>query len=505
MYKMKQILFLIIALISTVSVKGQTVVIECQGGAGVTTCFLTDPTPFNTIYVANINDGDKTVSNGWNRSQPEWIAVGGTVGSPNSGIQTNVQWLNTPNTPQKTIQVKVTYKKAGQADVVVQNTKNVTVKHIGKITSATIQNGNPTTINGSGLTVQIPCGTAPFTISVPAVVTDPAQTVNYSSNVPSGFGSSQASATSNVFTITPTAGGGGIVRINAKRTDGTVIQSFDINLSTTASEVGTPTITFSPFFGGFENLLCTNDYGVFQAAAINGTSFTWSTTGSIVKSDILPGLVSVQMSGGGGSGILTLNANNACGTPKSVSKTIFTGPPTVTPTVNWGPLYYPNYIQNPCFLRLSTNETGLSYNYQVLNGTGNIYGSGDPAQVYVYAYPFVRIEGTATNRCGSTSNTFYLQNGTPYYRMASTNPTQSIISVELDKESAKETLVSVKLVSHGRNALERSFTAEDARRTNHFERSNKVDFDVANLPRGTYYLLIDFKNYKTFKEIIVLN
>jgi hypothetical protein len=75
----------------------------------------------------------------------------------------------------------------------------------------------------------------------------------------------------------------------------------------------------------------------------------------------------------------------------------------------------------------------------------------------------------------------------------------------LDKESAKETLVSVKFVSHGRNAIERSFTAEDARRTNHFEKSNKIDFDVANLPRGTYYLLLDFKNYKTLKETIVLN
>jgi hypothetical protein len=66
-------------------------------------------------------------------------------------------------------------------------------------------------------------------------------------------------------------------------------------------------------------------------------------------------------------------------------------------------------------------------------------------------------------------------------------------------------LVSVKLVSHGRNATERIFNPSNARRATHFERSNKVDFDVANLPRGTYYLLIDFKDQKTFKEIIVLN
>jgi hypothetical protein len=498
---MKQILIFITTLIFSFSLKGQTVNIVCN----TANCFFTDPAPFITIYTANINDGDKTTSNGWSRLTPQWFAVGGTDNPILGGIQGNVAWSNTPNTPQKTIQVVVTYTKTGQNNVVVQNTQNVTVKHIGKILSATIQNGSPATINGSGLTVQIPCGTAPFTISVPAVVTNPSQTVNYSSNVPSNFGSSQASATSNVFTITPSAGGGGIVRINAKRTDGTVIQSFDINLSTSSAEVGSPTITA---VAGSDELMCANDYGIFLAAATNATSFTWSTSGSIFRTVVSPSAALVEPStSGGASGILTLTANNACGVSKSksTSKTIFTGPPTVTPTVNWGPLYYPNYIQNPCFLKLSTNETGLTYNYQVINGTGNIYGSGDPSQVYVYAYPFVRIEGTATNRCGSRSNTFYLQNGTPYYRMASTNPTQSTISVELDKESAKETLVSVKFVSHGRNAIERSFTAEDARRTNHFERSNKVDFDVSNLPRGTYYLLIDFKNYKTFKEIIVLN
>ncbi len=92
-----------------------------------------------------------------------------------------------------------------------------------------------------------------------------------------------------------------------------------------------------------------------------------------------------------------------------------------------------------------------------------------------------------------------------YYRMASPNPTQGTVSVEMDKALGQEALISVKLISHGRNTVERSFTAEDARRTNHFNSSDKVDFDVSNLPRGTYYLMIDFKEDKKFKETIILN
>jgi hypothetical protein len=500
MYKMKQILFLVIVFIATFGAKGQTVTVRCQGGAGITNCFLTDPEPFVTIYVADINDGDKTVSNGWNRSFPDWFPVGGAVGQPSSGVQTSVAWLNTPNTPQKTIQVKVTYKKAGQTDVVVQNTQNVTVKHIGKIMSATIQNGNPATLTGSGLTTQIPCGIAPFTVTVPTPVTSPTQSVNYSVQWTNGWNVSGVSASSNVFTVTPLAGGDGSITINAKRTDGTVFQSFNVGFSRAASVVGDPTLNLA--WGG--PIVCVGETRFVTGVAANATSFVWApvNTASLYAPSTNVNYAYVQFNS---TTTLTLTVSNGCGQSKTVSEVIKVGPPTISPTVNNGPLQIPNYIQNPGFMALNPNQSGLTFNWEILNGTGNIYQSGY-GQVYAYAYPFLRVQGTATNVCGSSSATFYLSNvSSGYYRMVSSNPTQNTISVEMEKELGQLALVSVKLVSHGRNAVERSFTAEDARRTNHFEKSNKIDFDVSNLPRGTYYLLIDFKESKTMKEIIVLN
>jgi hypothetical protein len=498
---MKQILFLVIVFIATFGAKGQTVVIQCQGNA---TCFFTDPEPFNTIYIANINDGDKTISNGWSRNLPEWTPVGGTVGAVPSGVQTAAAWLNTPNTPQKTIQVKVTYKKAGQNDVVVQNTQNVTVKHIGKIMSATIQNGNPATLTGSGLTTQIPCGTAPFTVSVPTPVTDPAQSVTYTVQWTQGWSVSSSSASSNVFTVTPLNGGDGIVTINAKRTDGTVFQSFDVGFSRSNAAVGDPTINLA--WGG--PIICAGNTRYLTGVAANATSFVWSPVSTATLYSPSTN-VNYAYATFNATTTLTLTVDNGCGQPKTVTKVINVGAPIFsTATVNGTPQQYPNYIQNPAFLSVNSDELTASFSYQIAAYNGSISPiSWSPGgrSVYAYAYPFVQIQANTTNICGTNSTMFYLYNVTTYYRMASPNPAQNTISVEMEKELGQQALVSVKLISHGRNSVERSFTAEDARRTNHFNSSNKIDFDVTNLPRGTYYLMIDFKGEKKFKETIVLN
>jgi hypothetical protein len=510
---MKHIFVFIIIFISTFSLKGQTVVIECQGGAGATDCFLTDPAPFNTPYVANINDGNRTSGNGWSRQTPIWDATGGIDNTLNSGVQTNAQWTNSPNTPQKKIKVSVTYKKTGQNDTTVTNEKNVTVKHIGAIASMTFSGSISSSVSGSGLTVGLPCTTNSLTITIPTPVTDPAQSLIYSWAVsPSSW---TGSSSSNTITITPLIGGDGTVTINAKRTDGTVVRSFSVNFSRSAFEVTKPIITdyFSP--GTELEAVCVNYIKFYRSQSTNATTYKWtvSPSGALLfpNGDTFENVL-VSVPSERRKAVLTLTASNNCGaaTIKSTSTDVFIGKPEiVTATVNGGSQSYPNYIQNPCLLNIgaeSGGETGLTYDWQVLSasGSGAIYYNGYN-QVSAYAYPFAQIQGKISNQCGNNTTTFYIQNGSPYYRMASTNPTQSTISVEIDREVAKLTLVSVKLVSHGRNAIERSFTAEDAQRTNHFDRSNKIDFDVANLPRGTYYLLIDFKNYKTIQETIVLN
>ncbi len=486
---------------------GQIITIQCDNSNSSNACFLTDPAPFESSYFANIQtDGTHNTSNGWSRSNPSWVKIDDDNAElTQTGTTAKVKWSNTPNNPIRKIQVIVIYSKSGQADFQVLVSKDVIVKHIGEIPSLTVQNGSPASVNVSGSTVQLPCGNAPFTITTTPPVTSPSQTILYQGRLPAGWTGTSSSSSSNVVTITPNSNDGRVT-ILAKRSDGTIEKEFHIDFSrSAAAQIGTPTITS---ISGSNELMCSNDFGVFQGAATGATNFTWTTTGSITKYNYTPTVVEIQPNGID-RGVLTLTVSNGCGIEKSVSKTIFTGAPTFsTATVDGESQQYPNYIQNPAYLSVNSDELTAAFSYQIAAYNGSITpipSSPGGRSVYAYAYPFVQIQANTTNRCGSNSTMFFLYNVTTFYRMASPNPTQNIISVEMEKELGQQALVSVKLISHGRNSIERSFTAEDARRTNHFNSSNKIDFNVANLPRGTYYLMIDFKEGKKFKETIILN
>jgi hypothetical protein len=496
---MKRIINIHIFVIATaISVFGQNINIQCDNNNSSSACFLAEPAPVESSYFANIDDGGRSSFNGWSKSNPVWTTPGdANAALIQTGTTAKVKWSNTPNTPIRKIKVKVVYSKGSETPVTIEVEKEVLVKHIGDILSVNVQNGNPSTVTVSGSTVILPCGNAPFTITTTPPFTSPTQTVFFNANLPAGWTGVSSPSSTNIGIITPNSTDG-MITIFANRSDGTLIKEFKINFSRpAASQLGDPTINFT--YGS--PVTCNGQTRLMTGAAANATSLSWSpiSTGTIFTPNAATGMIQFNS-----TTTLTLTANG-CGQSKTVSEVIKVGPPTISPAVNNGPLQIPNYIQNPGFMALNPNQSGLTFNWEILNGTGNIYQSGY-GQVYAYAYPFLRVQGTATNVCGSTSATFYLSNiSSGYYRMVSSNPTQNTISVEMEKELGQLALVSVKLISHGRNSVERSFTDADARRTNHFDRSNKIDFDVSNLPRGTYYLLIDFKGEKKFKEIIVLN
>lgn len=459
-----------------------------------------DPTCQNHTYTVS------TTNNGFTPSfsySIEPTGAGAITGTSNSGVATfNNGWNPKPMTSNLVkVKVAVTFKKAGSADVVKNGElTNIKVKTIFDFNKMTLVGTNFSQENiVSGSTISIPCEVTSLNLEVNQPTTVDGQNVDYTWTGP--FIPGGQITTNNVRTLTvpvPTNGSIGTIKVVATRIDKDCFKQEYI-LNYTRPAVGDPSINFT--FGS--PITCNGDTRLMTGSATNATSFVWSpiSTGIIFTPNAATGMIKFNS-----TTTLTLTVDNSCVQPKTVTKVIEVGPPTISPTVNGGSLSYPNYIQNPGFMRLNTNQPGLSYNWQILNGTGNIYSSGDPSQFYAYAYPFLRVQGTATNTCGTSDATFYLYNvSSGYYRLASPNPTQSTISVEMEKELGREALVSVKLISHGRNSIERSFTAEDARRTNHFNSNNNVDFDVANLPRGTYYLMIDFKGEKKFKEIIVLN
>jgi hypothetical protein len=258
----------------------------------------------------------------------------------------------------------------------------------------------PTETFTNNSTVSFPCNSIPVDLLLGTPTTGDGQTVNYEWTTPlfntTSHNGNSTSLTGNF--INPSNTSNGTITIIARRIDNDGFsQTYKLNY--TRPVVGAPTINFT--YGS--PATCAGETRLMTGSSTNASTFGWTpiSTGTIFTLNAATGMVKFNS-----TTTLTLTVSNSCGQPKTVSKVIEVGPPIVTPTVNWDPLSYPNYIQNPGFLKLTSNTSGWTYNYQVINGTGNIYGSGDPSQVYVYAYPFVRIEGTATNRCGSTSNTF---------------------------------------------------------------------------------------------------
>ena len=320
--------------------------------------------------------------------------------------------------------------------------------------------------------------------------------VTYTWSLPPGL---NGSSTSNTISISTTVGQtNGTLSVIAQRTDGTFTQSYAVNI--TRPVVGTPTITGIP-----STNLCYNSAIPISANAANAYIYNWTTTGAVTTGWAISNSVIILSGSTGSSGTITLSADNACQSPQSITGTIYVGPPAITSaTVDWQPLAYPNYINNPGFLTINVNNSvGSSTNWTLLNGSGNIYYAGQN-QVSVYAYPFMRVEGVTSNQCGTgEARTFYVQDiSNGYYRMASPNPATSIISSDI---LAMDALKKVTLVSSARPGIVRMYNANGSLNADTHRNNNILSFDTGNLPRGLYYLNFFFEGNRNYTEQIELN
>ncbi len=225
---------------------------------------------------------------------------------------------------------------------------------------------NGTTASSSN---SISCGVQSLTLSVPTPTTNPSSGITYSWFLPSGW---SGSSTSNTINVTTSAGGSGNIVVQAQRNDVSCIQESYL-IGVTRPAVGTPTITGLPTAS-----LCVNDYVLLDGSATNAITYTYTTTGALNTLLAIWTSAAIQATSGGSSGTVTLTVDNSCLSPKSVTGTIYVGPPAITSaTVDWLPLAYPNYINNPGFLTINVNNAvGSSTNWTLLNGSGNIYYAG---------------------------------------------------------------------------------------------------------------------------------
>jgi hypothetical protein len=155
----------------------------------------------------------------------EWsVANGSILGNVNYQDFVNVNWDNTNNVGANIKSISIKIKNSSGA-IVAEDTRTITVKHIGTIGSISVNGTNV----GNGGSSNLPCGTGNITISSAVPATDPSSAVSYNWSLPSGWSTANTTTTSNSITVTPSTNGGGNVSVTANRTDGTTTQSASIN------------------------------------------------------------------------------------------------------------------------------------------------------------------------------------------------------------------------------------------------------------------------------------
>jgi hypothetical protein len=516
---MKKIFFAILFIfVIKLSAQDFTIICTNQGE----NCTLPNP-DVDIFYTIVPSSGWTVFSDSWDAGSSTEINSKGPGPIPATPVF-RVNWKNKDNNPgvSKTVTANVTLRRPRPNTNPVEYvySANITrilpikVKHIAPVTSMSISTGVPSTITTNLGSTSTPCGTAPITFSVPTPFTDPTQSVIYTWSFPSGW---SGSSSSNTIILTPDANSTGTVSVVAKRTDGTVTQSFSVFASRDVVQNNVALIDYSG--GNF----CSGDSKVFGFTATNATTYQLSASGTFSLGFTFGNLGLFNINGNG-TGFVTVTANNACNVPVTQTFNFTTGTPVLSSvSVNGYPNSYINYINNPGYLvaNISNNgpSTSPSFNWTIDGGNGVLYpNSGGSGVTYngvtynhgsaasAYAYDFVRVKVATANVCGEGGSAYMnLQDVSNMYRMASPNPAQNQIAVDLSKNMPPEILKSITLVSDAVSSTVRTYTQGGTSDRFSQRRDNRVTLDVSSLPRGKYFLILLFAGDKKFSEQIVLN
>lgn len=482
--------------------------------SGSSNCDNPDPVVRSYTYKIVTSDGNHT---GWTKSY-SWTTEGGDVSTSSSGDQHSVIWANTSNSTTKKVKVKVTYKKPQSSDTYsFSREMTVVVKFLGSIASMTVPGASPSNPSNGG-TTSVPCGISSFTISVPTPTTDPSGGVTYIWSLPSGW---SGSSTSNSISVTTNSGvNDGVISVSAKRTDGNFFQTYSVDVTRPRVENAIITsVSWSPD----DKPLCNNETRQLSGnSTLNATSYSWSTTSGIsITGASNQSNVTVS---GTSNGTLTLVASNVCGVSKDRTWNIYAGGPQVAGSdvlVDGHPNYYPNYTSGSSYISVQGGGSCQSYKWELFGGSGYFY-PGYCSCGYSYngitfdncnsgnasTSSSMSIRIRTANRCGQGNDVIIplqISGGGGFYRMSSPNPATTTISIELDKEKAS-TLNSLNLISATRSKIARSFDVGSAKKSNYFKTNNVVSFDVSNLDRGLYYVVLNFgENNQSFSELVMLH
>jgi hypothetical protein len=465
-------------------------------------CFDVDPEIGAGSYVANPYTTD--IPSNAERTY-KWTITGGTFtnGTNDTSPQPFIIWSNTKNfnggSPTHTIKCKVTLKwfLQGAVQPTIRDKeslpKTVFVKYIGNVGTITI--------NGSGYsgTAVLPCGTTSHNISVPAVEVDvPYPTVTYLWTYPSGW-SGPASTTVPNVTATSSAGGSGILKVTAKRNDGNVQKSNQIQINRPLPTLSSVTGAVS---GNFGPLLCNSSQTeTYTASGSNADKFIWTPSANVrvngsSSAQNVAGSVSISAVGKGSFNVKAYSTTcQASSTGAGIDRSVDFGAASIS---SQGQYRFDTYVEH-LYIGFPSGQTA-TYTWAVLSGDPILNQNYGPA-VYATSYSGGSVSVTPSNACGTGSPAYFTVPAYGQFLMAYPNPATDVLTLEFKSTEVKESLpASIELYSESSTKSVKSVSVQDIAKNNAFKDGNKIELRVADLPRGIYYLHVK-PNEKQKQEV----
>ncbi len=338
------------------------------------------------------------------------------------------------------------------------------------------------------------CGTASVTVSVDPVT----NATHYYWDWPSGW-TGPGYTTSNSVSVVPGKSSEGQIMVTARRSD------VPVHSESRTLNITRPLPTISSISQESMSVCNSSTTVTISASGSGADSFRWQPSASVKINGVnattttsSPVLVSTS-----GEGHVDVFAySTGCDVASTTSKRLYTryGPPVITDRlINGIPehLYVPYYpAEVPNGSRIAIPSTNVSsYSWTLVAGTAPLWPvSGNEHMCDIsYIIDYARIEGKATNSCGSSTHLFYLVPPGGSMLVAYPNPATETLTLQLATIPqainlyTEASTIAVKSINS--KAINNLKSSKDGK--------HEVILNVKDLPRGIYYLHIEQKDKKT--------
>lgn len=242
--------------------------------------------------------------------------------------------------------------------------------------------------------------------------------------------------------------------------------------------------------------ICAGNSGSFTAISnydfqsTKPINLVWQTTGGVTVNGSSsyteqPGLSSTVTIANGFSGSFSVKAVIAgCSSLESTPKTENIGAPVIANPNYWLFDSYSNMWQ----FSQSVTGPGITYTFYVSSGTAQL--NQQLQDCYITTTEGATVCVTGTNSCGTgTPYCFYIPPASGLLRTVYPNPVTNLLTLEFNTSKSSYSIpFEVILYSEKSMKAVKHLTQEEVNSLESFKTNHSIEMDVADLPRGIYYL-----------------